>query len=532
MVNSKQQILQIKKYLPILLAILLISCSSGSDTSQSNETSANQQTEAAEENIETVKEPTMTIWMAAQKGNVEVLQQHIAYGTDLESKGGRRDETALIIAACQGHTEAVSVLVSSGADIDATNNEDVTPLFCATFFGWTEVVKFLFDSGADPNIVMNQDLTAMSLVSAEWNSDAKTAVQLYKIKYDVKRDIDEVEEAHPFIMEILNGEPAPSQSTESASDSTTENGIVWGEVVSDFGVYAAPDVTQEHIDITVEWVNKGIELWGNHGPLELWIVGKSKDGARALDDIWCDVRVEKDPSWNTEWDCLNGDPYGSGDGWSPFYRCPDEGCSQVSGYIKDSLGYYFNALTMSSKYPGPEEDDYKKVVLHEYFHVYQATHISQPEIDDGDGDWMTSNRNYIETADYVQRPWITEGGAEYMATYWYSKQSGVSEGYFEERMRWKAESLPGYLSDGRSMREVGFYENISWDIYDVGTWFVAYIINQTSEETFRVDYYDDLEALGFEAAFEKHFGKSADAMIEEFNAWANQPVDALLEILP
>ena len=84
MVNSKQQILQIKKYLPILLAILLISCSSGSDTNQSNETSANQQTEAAEENIETVKEPTMTIWMAAQKGNVEVLQQHIAYGTDLE----------------------------------------------------------------------------------------------------------------------------------------------------------------------------------------------------------------------------------------------------------------------------------------------------------------------------------------------------------------------------------------------------------------------------------------------------------------
>ena len=94
MVNSKQQVLQVRKYLSILLVIFLISCSSDSDTSQSNETSANQQTEAAEENIETVKEPTMTIWMAAQKGNVEVLEQHIAYGTDLESKGGRRAETA------------------------------------------------------------------------------------------------------------------------------------------------------------------------------------------------------------------------------------------------------------------------------------------------------------------------------------------------------------------------------------------------------------------------------------------------------
>ncbi len=73
----------------------------------------------------------------------------------------------------------------------------------------------------------------------------------------------------------------------STSDSSSSNNIIWGKVTSCFEVYAAPDVTQEHIDITVEWVNKGIELWGNHGPLELWIVGKSKDGARALDDIWC-----------------------------------------------------------------------------------------------------------------------------------------------------------------------------------------------------------------------------------------------------
>ena len=42
---------------------------------------------------------------------------------------------------------------------------------------------------------------------------------------------------------------------------------------------------------------------------------KEQGRCKSLDDIWCDVRVEKDPSWNTEWDCLNGDPYGSGDGW-------------------------------------------------------------------------------------------------------------------------------------------------------------------------------------------------------------------------
>ena len=48
---------------------------------------------------------------------------------------------------------------------------------------------------------------------------------------------------------------------------------------------------------------------------------------------------------------------------------------------------------MSAKYPGPEEDDYKKVVLHEYFHVYQHANLSVFQATDTDGDWRTSNRN-------------------------------------------------------------------------------------------------------------------------------------------
>ena len=140
--------------------------------------------------------------------------------------------------------------------------------------------------------------------------------------------------------------------------------IAWGKTVSQPIVYAAADVTQEHIDVTVEWVNKAIELWGNYGPLELWIIGSSPEAAIGLDEKWCEVRAEKDPSWNTQWDCANGDPYGSGEGWSPFYNCVTDGCSSVSTYIKKGLDYYFSALLMSARYPGPEEEDYKKLVLH------------------------------------------------------------------------------------------------------------------------------------------------------------------------
>jgi hypothetical protein len=305
--------------------------------------------------------------------------------------------------------------------------------------------------------------------------------------------------------------------------------IFWGYTDASPEVYAAADVSQATIDLTVEWVNKARGYWGSYGPLEIWIVGTGKDEVITLDEQWCDVRSEKDPTWNKEWDCANGDPYGSGDGWSPFYRYVDDGGAAVSSYIRDYLGYYFNALVMSAKYPGPEEDDYKKVVLHEYFHVYQHANLSVPSTDT-DGDWRTSNRNVYFNGDEVQVPFLMEGGAEYMAQYWYSKEPGVDPKYLKQEMEYKAQTISAYLNDGRSLRELGYNE--SFQTYDVLTWFVAYLIYNTSEETFRVDFWSQIEDLGFEQAFESNFGKPADAMIAEFDEWANQPIEVLLEIIP
>ena len=51
---------------------------------------------------------------------------------------------------------------------------------------------------------MSQDLTAMDLVSVEWDGTRESAVRLYKLKYQVNFDIEEIKSAHPLIMEILN----------------------------------------------------------------------------------------------------------------------------------------------------------------------------------------------------------------------------------------------------------------------------------------------------------------------------------------
>ena len=185
----------------IFLLVLFVSCSS---TNQENENTSISEETSNNLSVEEIKEPASNIWVSAKKGDIESIKQHIAYGTDLNSKGSSREETALIIASCQGHYEIVDLLVNNDVDLDIQNDEGVTAQFCAVFFGQTDIVQLLKDAGADPNIIMNQDLTSMDLVSVEWDSDRESAVKLYKIKYQVSFDIEDIKSAHPRIMDILN----------------------------------------------------------------------------------------------------------------------------------------------------------------------------------------------------------------------------------------------------------------------------------------------------------------------------------------
>ena len=185
----------------IFILILFVSCSS---TNQENENTSISEEASNNQPVEEIKEPASNIWVSAKKGDIDSIKQHIAFGTDLNSKGSSRDETALIIASCQGHFEIVDLLINNDVDLNIQNDEGVTAQFCAVFFGQTEIVQLLYDAGADPNIIMNQDLTAMDLVSVEWDSNRESAVKLYKIKYQVSFDIEDIKSAHPRIMDILN----------------------------------------------------------------------------------------------------------------------------------------------------------------------------------------------------------------------------------------------------------------------------------------------------------------------------------------
>ena len=298
----------------------------------------------------------------------------------------------------------------------------------------------------------------------------------------------------------------------------------WGQITSEEPkVFSANDVSQQTIDLTLKWYNVGAKEWGNYGPLEIWIVGNSKEAAKDLDKLWCEKRLEIDTDWNTKWDCANGDPYVSGDGWSPFYNFVNDGGAAVGTFRRDYFSHHFMTITMSSKYPSPDEDDYKPATLHEYFHVYQHSHISDIETN-GNKEPRRSKMGGNG------KPWFSEGSAEYMAQLLYSKQTGIKSGHLKERMGWKFSTVGDYKTSGKRLEEITYSDPVN--AYDVGAWFIAYLVHKKGEDVLVKDFYGDLDKLGFEGSFLKHYGKSSKEYVDDFNLFLDLGITEALKIIP
>ena len=74
--------------------------------------------------------PDISIYDAVEDGNIEVVKQHLAAGTDVNSKD-KDGWTPLHEAASEGHNKIIELLVAKGADVNAKGADGETPVDAA-----------------------------------------------------------------------------------------------------------------------------------------------------------------------------------------------------------------------------------------------------------------------------------------------------------------------------------------------------------------------------------------------------------------
>jgi hypothetical protein len=152
--------------------------------------------------------PDIGLEEAALKGNAEAVRQHIAAGTDLNTRNPMSGATPLISATLFGQNETAMLLIEGGADLEAKNNEGATALHVAAFFCRPEIVKALLAKGADRSARNNMGATALDSVIVPFDQMKPIYDYLQTILGPLGLELDNeyLRETRPKIADILRAE--------------------------------------------------------------------------------------------------------------------------------------------------------------------------------------------------------------------------------------------------------------------------------------------------------------------------------------
>ena len=183
----------------LMMAVLLMSISACGSKSENSEGDKDQLTQ------EPVETPNMDIHTATLMGDLDVIKQHIAAGSDLNAKEPAVGSTPLISAAVFGKTEVAEALIEAGADVNLQNNEGSTALHSAAFLCRLEIVEMLLKNGADKELLNNYGSTALQSTLAPFD-DVKFIYEQFSKDLGplgFKLDYEYVEATRPIIADLL-----------------------------------------------------------------------------------------------------------------------------------------------------------------------------------------------------------------------------------------------------------------------------------------------------------------------------------------
>ena len=279
--------------------------------------------------------------------------------------------------------------------------------------------------------------------------------------------------------------------------------------------------------------------WEMTSPIYVALIDRdNSEGAVELENLYCNYILEHHP---TGWSNGKCGPYG-GQGCQTSGKClfTDDsgkvgGSCICSNFRSDGFYLYRN---MSHEMPRHEKG-YRSTALHELFHVYQLSSIADPSISK-DAEYRLMGKRMGNSS--VDVPWWMEGTATYLAHYFYDQQPGaVENSLYDEMRRYLTTDYNGsglgpipdqYKNAGKPLTEFTFQEPDKTVAYRIGTWFVAFLVDQVGIDKI-FDFYAGLEEAGsFETQFVATFGKSHTAFLEDFDAFLEKPYEEKMAIIP
>ncbi len=127
-----------------------------------------------------------TLKAAVENGDLADVRQHLQRGADVQGTRIAGEPTPLFMAASLGHLDIVKLLVSRGAEINATETDAVyggaTPLHGAAGQGHLEVVRFLVSRKADVNATFKGGLTPLMLAAAQGHGEVERFLKQHREK--------------------------------------------------------------------------------------------------------------------------------------------------------------------------------------------------------------------------------------------------------------------------------------------------------------------------------------------------------------
>ncbi len=97
--------------------------------------------------------------------------------------------------------------------------------------------------------------------------------------------------------------------------------------------------------------------------------------------------------------------------------------------------------------------------------------------------------------------------------------------------KWDGILIEKYLNSEKTINEFTWTGEEKKIGYELGAWFVAFLIDQVGEEKI-YEFWTNLESeKNFEITFNKYFGKNYQIYINEFDVFLRQPKDQILSVL-